>query len=60
VRYYWPDALRYGKTHRTRSQAPTADADSLGQESHDLTAEDKLKKILHYRALKLDVARAGL
>jgi hypothetical protein len=31
-----------------------------GQEGQGLTAEDTLKKIFHYRALKLDVARAGM
>lgn len=31
-----------------------------GQESHGLTAEQKLQKILHYCAVELDVARAGL
>jgi hypothetical protein len=31
-----------------------------GQESHGLTAEEKLQKILHCCAVELDVARAGL
>lgn len=31
-----------------------------GRESHDLTTEQKLQKILHYCAVELDVARAGL
>lgn len=31
-----------------------------GHESHGLTTEQKLQKILHYCAVELDVARAGL